>query len=319
MSLRNTQKNKGARSDRQRTKENSRLLQSVRRVLTVVFAIGLFVGGGMLVYNSLQKQRSRQLYEDLQDTFLSSGFDYITHDTLTEEPGQATGQKKDEALDTTPPITDTPDAEETIALPAEEYRQELAEMREGLASLRQINEDLYGWISIEGTVIDYPMVQGEDNEYYLNHAFNGDWLVNGAIFVDYRCSPSVTENYNTVVYGHNITSGAMFHDVTKFLSEDYFDGAYIYVYTEEGIYVYEPFSVYETRYDYDYFRTEFSSGEEFVAFAEEVRDNSVLRSKSDMTFNENDRILTLSTCTNGAFYARYALHAKLVGLLEDPQ
>lgn len=313
MSLRDIQKNKDAAVHHPRPEENNRRFPRVRRTLAVVFAIGFFVGSGMLVYDALQKHRSRQLYEDLQDTFSSSGFDYVTEDTRAE----VTGLKKDETLDTMPAITDTPDTEKTKAWPAEEYREELAEMRQGLASLRQINEDLYGWIFVEGTAIDYPMVQGENNEYYLNHAYSGEWLVNGAIFVDYRCSSSVKDNYNTVVYGHNITTGAMFHDVTKFLSQDVFDETYIYVYTEEGIYVYEPFSVYETRYDYDYFRTDFSSGEEFVAFAEEVRDNSEIRSKANVTFDENDRILTLSTCTNGAFYARYALHARLIGIVED--
>jgi len=316
MSLRDIQKNKDAAVQHPRPEENSRRFLRLRRTLAVVFAIGFFIGSGMLVCDAWQKNRSFQLYEDLQDTFSSSGFDYVSEDTRAEEPTPSL--QEDEKLDSMPAVTDTPDTEKTKAWPAEEYREALAEMRQGLASLRQINEDLYGWIFVEGTAIDYPMVQGEDNEYYLNHAYSGEWLVNGAIFVDYRCSSSVKDNYNTVVYGHNITTGAMFHDVTKFLSQDVFTETYICVYTEEGIYVYEPFSVYETRYDYDYFRTDFSSAEEFISFAEEVRDNSEIRSKANVTFDENDRILTLSTCTNGAFYARYALHARLIGIVEDP-
>jgi sortase B len=195
------------------------------------------------------------------------------------------------------------------------HNEELEKMRAGLMSLAQINPDVYGWITVEGTNINYPLVQGEDNDHYLNHAYTGDYLPIGSIFVDFRCEESITRNFNTVIYGHNITTGAMFHDVTKFFKDEYFNGTYIYVYTLDGIYVYEPFSIYKTREDYNYFRTAFSSVEKFVEFAEELRDNS--DKAKDVTFGKNDRILTLSTCTNIVQSERYALHARLVKTILD--
>lgn len=296
-------------------------LEYLRRVLFVFFSAMFVVSCVMLIDNLIDKQRSAEIYDQLQGEFFSSGFTFDPSLAFRPEEGEVTYLNADNTLSASPSMTDIINGAELETagntVVHREYNEELEKMRAGLASLRQINEDLYGWITIEGTAINYPIVQGEDNDYYLDHAYTGDFLPNGSIFVDYRNHTSITKNYNTVVYGHNITSGAMFHDITKFFKDEYFDGVYINIYTDDGIYVYEPFSVYETRYDYNYFRTGFKSGEEFIAFAEEVRDNSAMKSKADMTFTEKDRLLTMSTCTNGAYYARYALHAKLVKTILD--
>jgi len=205
--------------------------------------------------------------------------------------------------------------EETVTVEQKEYNEELEKMRAGLRALAQSNPDVYGWITVEGTNINYPLVQGEDNDYYLNHAYTGEFLPIGSIFVDFRCEDSITRNFNTVIYGHNITNGSMFHDVTKFSRKEYFEDTYIYIYTLDGIYVYEPFSFYKTSYDYNYFRTGFTSAEDFIGFAEELSGNSTL--KKDVTFDKNDRIITLSTCTNIVQTERYALHAMLIKTILD--
>ena len=78
----------------------------------------------------------------------------------------------------------------------------------------------------------------------------------------------------------------------------------------DGIYYYEPFSIYKAKYDYQYFRTGFTSSDDFISFADEMRDNS--QKEKDVEFTKNDRILNLSTCTNIINSERYALHARLV-------
>lgn len=291
-------------------------VEIVRKIMFMFFSVMFIVSAGLLVENMIDKYKSAAIYDQLQNEFFSSGFSFDPSLAFNPEEGEVSYLTTDTLIASTPTMTDIMNGiepEQTLSAAVQkEYNEELERMRAGLASLRQINPDLYGWITVEGTTINYPMVQGDDNEYYLNHAYTGDFLPNGSIFVDYRNHGSITKNYNTIAYGHNITSGAMFHDVTKFFKDEYFENVNITIYTDDGIYIYEPFSVYETRYDYNYFRTSFTSAEEFIAFAEEVRDNSSMKSKADMTFTANDRILTLSTCTNGAYYARYALHAKLV-------
>lgn len=293
----------------------------VRKIMLWFFLVMFIVSCVMLVDNMIDKQKSKEIYDQLQTEFFSSGFTFDASAAFQPEEGEVKYLSADSSISTMPNMTEiinSQDSEDSANFVVhKEYNEELAKMRAGLASLANINPDLYGWISVDGTAINYPIVQGEDNDYYLDHAYTGDFLPNGSIFVDYRNDTSITDNYNTVIYGHNITSGAMFHDVTKFFRDEYFEGVYINIYTNEGVFVYEPFSVYETRYDYNYFRTRFNTTDEFIAFAEEVRNNSKMTAKSDMTFTENDRLLTLSTCTNGATYARYALHAKLVKVIID--
>lgn len=191
------------------------------------------------------------------------------------------------------------------------YDQQLEQMRASLTSLREINDDVFGWIYVEGTRINYPILLGSDNDYYLDHSYNNNYLPIGSIFLDYTTKSPITENYNTVIYGHNVAAGnMMFHDMTKFLNEDFFYSAKIYIYTMEGVYIYQPVSVYQTTAEYQYFRTEFGSEASFLEFAGEVLGNS--KFPTDAALSAGDTMITLSTCTNGAANGRYALHAKLV-------
>ena len=191
------------------------------------------------------------------------------------------------------------------------YDQDMEQMRASLTSLREVNEDVYGWIYVEGTNINYPLLRGTDNEYYLDHSYNHNYLPIGSIFLDCTTKDVITDNYNTVIYGHNVAAGSMmFHDVVKLLSEDLFYSAKIYIYTMDGVYIYQPVSIYQTTSDYQYFRTQFGSEASFLEFANEVVSNS--KFPTDATFSSGDTMITLSTCTNGAANGRYALHAKLV-------
>lgn len=183
-----------------------------------------------------------------------------------------------------------------------------------LGALRAQNSDLAGWITIPNTRIDYPLVHTTDNDYYLTHAFDHSYLAAGSIFMDYRNSKDLSANYNTVIYGHNMMSGAMFASVANYFSRSYFDeNRYIYIYTEEGIYVYQVFNIHRVRTDKDltYVTTYFETGEDFVEFCNTMKSRSAIY-VDDVTFNENDRIITLSTCTNVHEDERYCLQAKLV-------
>ncbi len=293
----------------------------LRRVTYFACLAVFLVSCLLLVQNLIAKQRGVEIYDRLEQEFFSTGFSLDLSDAFRPDEGVVKYLSAGTESPTLNDMTSIRDGmaaqnvEEDVTVPTKTYNEELEKMRAGLTALEQINPDIYGWITVEGTSINYPLVQGEDNDYYLNHAYTGEYLPIGSIFVDFRCEDSITRNFNTVIYGHNITSGTMFHDVTKFFRDEYFNGTYIYIYTRDGIYVYEPFSVYETRYDYNYFRTGFTSADDFIGFAEELRDNG--KQSKDITFDKNDRIITLSTCTNGAYYSRYALHAVLVKTILD--
>jgi sortase, SrtB family len=173
-------------------------------------------------------------------------------------------------------------------------------------------KDTFAWIKVLNTRIDYPVMQGTDNAFYLNHTASGAYLESGTVFADFRNYTNLFQNFNTIMYGHNMKNGTMFNDVSKYLDEKFFmDNPTIELYTTDGIYIYEIFSIYQATYTDDYIRTDFSTHDEFVTFAESLEARSFY-SRGDIKFNKNDHILTLSTCTNGYWQNRYALHARLV-------
>lgn len=89
-------------------------------------------------------------------------------------------------------------------------------------ALKEKNPDVIGWITVPGTVINYPIVKGDDNDKYLHYTFENVKNANGSIFLDYRCSGELSDSLN-VIYGHNMKRGAMFHDLEKFKEEKFFD------------------------------------------------------------------------------------------------
>ncbi len=304
-------------------KKEKTLKDLPRQLLLLLFSAAFLVSCGFLVKSLISKYRAVEIYNQLEAEFFSAGFDFNFHNNETPDDGEITLLSPDKGLSSlkswTVLMTNTPedpDDPEHGDDEKKEYNEELEKMRAGLTSLAKINPDIYGWITVEDTRINYPICQGTDNDYYLNHAYTGAYLPEGSIFADYRNLPSVAENYNTVFYGHNLTSGGMFHDVAKFAKEEYMMGKLIYVYTFEGVFIYEPFSFYESRFDYNYFKTNFSGEDAFIAFAEEVQQNSAAVEKN-LTFTGDDRLLTLSTCTNGYYTQRYALHAKLIKVITD--
>lgn len=179
-------------------------------------------------------------------------------------------------------------------------------MVENLKKLKEVSPDLYGWIYIAGTKINYPIVQGGDNTYYLTHSVDGVDLPQGSIFADFRCNDEIMRNFNTVLYGHNMKNGSMFHDVEKFYKdENLFRNSQVIICTFDGIFYYEPFAVFHTSYDTGYNETGFPTYEAFLEFANRMQDMSVY--KKNMKFVISDRVLTLSTCTNGIKTDRYGL------------
>jgi len=293
------------------------LFDLIRKILLCIFLLVFIVSSVLLVQNILSKQKGNDIYNKLEEAFFSGGFDVDSVNGLDSNGSAVNVLLKDTDHRPATSMSDISKEDEGSVEISRGYNEELEKMRAGLRSLAQINPDVYGWITAPGTDINYPVVQGNDNDFYLNHAYTGDFLPMGAIFADYRCDGNIKNNPNTVLYGHNIENmngRSMFHDVTKFFRDEYFNNTPIYIYTLDGIYVFEVFAVYETRYDYQYFKTTFETSDEFLKFANEVHSNS---SKTKvMDFKEDDCLLTLSTCTNGPFYARYALHAKLVKIIE---
>lgn len=275
------------------------------------FAVAVFIVCVVMLCMSLWQQFSGELYysqvaDEFSMSHLLSGKDKNKHDVAVM---QGSGASSPYEMGVTQP-------DSGIHIENTEHNAEVEELKAQMASLKQQYPDMYGWIYVEDTVIDYPVVRGDDNEFYLDHAFTGESLSVGSIFADCTLRDYIMDNYNVVLYGHNSPIGNMFADVMKFvLDREFFDTHHIYIYTPTGLYEYEPYSISMFDYDTYYFRTGFKDGADFVSFVDEMSRDAIY--KKDMTFTKNDRLLTLSTCTKtGINTKRYCLQAKLVRVIE---
>ena len=178
-------------------------------------------------------------------------------------------------------------------------------------ALKSINPDTVGYIKVNNTNIDYIVVKGKDNNYYLSHNFEKKWNVAGWIFGDYRNKFDETDK-NLIIYGHNTKDGSMFDSLIKVLNKDWYnnpDNHIINLVTEMGIYKYQVFSTYSIVPEEYYITTDFASNEYFGKFVKKIKSRSIY--KYDVEVTGEDKILTLSSCI-GEGQKRVVLHAKLI-------
>jgi len=176
--------------------------------------------------------------------------------------------------------------------------------------LLKVNSDVVGWINIPGTRIDYPVLQSNDNEYYLDHDINGNKSFFGSIFMDFRNNIKKKDS-NIILYGHDMKNGSMFHDLVYYKKKDFFESHPLILFeTLYKKYKGEIFSVYVTDTKFNYLITNFASPEEYGAYLDTIRNKSLF--KNNVTVTTKDRILTLSTCSYEFKDARLVIHAKLI-------
>lgn len=176
--------------------------------------------------------------------------------------------------------------------------------------LSRINEDYVGWIDISGTTISYPIVQGDDNDFYLTHNFFKESDFVGAIFMDYQNSTEKLDK-NTIIYGHHMKNKSMFGSLEEYLDQGFYERNKIITldFPDNRTYEWEIFSVYSTT-DVDWMKTDFANDAEFAHNLEVSEEKSVINTHTSI--GEEDRILTLSTCTVEDNEERIIVHAKLL-------
>ena len=176
-------------------------------------------------------------------------------------------------------------------------------------ALKKRNENAIGYIMINNTKIDYPIVQCKDNNYYLNHNINDEYNSAGWIFADYRNKLDGTDK-NIVLYGHARLDGTMFGTVKKMFEKKWYsniDNLKIKLFIGEKINIYNIFSIYKTEPEDYYIQTDFNE-DSYKVFLDTIKKRSI--NNFNIELNSNSKILTLSTCTDGNKY-RLVVHAAL--------
>lgn len=193
--------------------------------------------------------------------------------------------------------------------------------------LLEQNSDFKGWISINGTNINNPIYQTDNNDFYLNHNNLKKNSTYGSLFFDFE--NTITENKtdkNLVIYGHNMKNGSMFGELKKFKNLDFYkehptiNFSTLYdnsTYKIYAIFLLNAYKADDNNYIYNIFRKDFINSSDFSVWVKEACDRSIIDTKVDVEYG--DDILTLVTCSNDFTNARLVVMARKTRQDESPK
>ena len=285
--------------------------KTLYRLLFLICACIFLFSSWKVAATLLEYRESAEIYRDIKELYYKS---QEAGSTLPPEPAlpESRGTPEPPAVKSFPPPAEaSPSPPGTMAGPTPEavYKDPRIP-REAFDVLKKINPDITGWIKIPNTLIDYPVLQGKDNEYYLTHSVNREVIKNASLFMDCR-NHAEKLDFNTIIYGHNMHDSTMFGYLPEYKHEEFMNKhPYIYFDTAYAAGIWEIFSVYVTDTGFDYRKTEFKKREDCQAFIDNIKSKSMY--KKEMEVTPDSRILTLSTCTYEFKDARLVVHAKLL-------
>ena len=176
--------------------------------------------------------------------------------------------------------------------------------------LREINDDIVGWLYYEPLDLSYPIVRGDDNEYYTHYTFENEKVSSGAIFMDFLNRKDFSD-YNTIIYGHNMRNGTMFGSLKKLMNDTSIveEDPYFYVFTEDKAFMYEIASLYITNVESETYNL-IASEEDQQDYIEYIQKVSSWYWDKEIT--SADKIVTLSTCHGLHSDNRTVVHGVLI-------
>lgn len=254
-------------------------------ILLIILLLGVFGFSAWKVWGITREYRAgEEFYGNLEQYVM------LPETTQTREP----------SLENQDPTETLPEEPEALAWPEVDFD-----------ALRQINSDVVGWIYIPDTRVNYPILQGRNNDQYLYRLMTGEYNAAGSVFLDAAVPPDFSRS-NTPIYGHNMKNGSMFADVTGYKGQEFYDAhPYVMLLTPDQNYLVRVFAGYVVSERGDAWKTEFSEGQ-FAAWLQSVQQKSYFV-PTDITPTVQDRIVTLSTCTYETDDARFVVH----GVLEE--
>ena len=247
-------------------------------VISIICVLAAGICTAIGIYQYMQQQRAGEEYQEIREE--------VKNDEPAEEPESEA--KKD-----------------PVVIPID------------FASLQARNPDVYAWITVPGTNIDYPILQSDgDNSYYLDHTMDGETSPEGSIFTE-KYNSKDFEDPNTVIYGHNMKNGSMFQNLHNYQEREFFDNNRdVTIYTPDAIRHYKIFAAYfyDNRHILESF--DFSDTWVYKQYLDQIfsiRDmNSFI--DTEMEVGVEDKIITLSTCYGTQHDVRYLVQAVLVSI-----
>jgi len=188
---------------------------------------------------------------------------------------------------------------------------------ESFEYLRSINPDVFAWLTVYGTNIDYPLVQGQDNIRYVNTDARGRHSLSGAIFLDHRSAPDFS-HFSSIIYGHHMHNRVMFGEIELFADRDFFDARrYGMLYFDEQEQGLEFFAfVHADAYDSTVFRVNIAGAEQQQAYLDTLL-RMATHTREDVSVTLDDRIVLLTTCSANSTNGRDVLIGRITHETHD--
>ena len=260
----------------------------------LIFALTAAFAGYKVVTILTEYKAGEDAYESLQQ------YIHISTTEQTKTPSSSSGSNE---------------AGQDAAISGAESQPELLWPEVDFEALQAVNSDIVAWIYIEGTSVNYPVVQGADNYYYLRRMTNREYNNAGSIFMDYRNHAGFSDSH-TVLYGHNMENGTMFADIYNYQEQAYYDAHPVcQIMTPDGNYTLTFFTGYTAKVTDAAWEMDFPTGEEYTAWLSESAARSCFA--SNVTPAASDRIVTLSTCSDAIDHTNTRF--VLAGILKPAQ
>ena len=294
--------------------------KTIYRLFFVFFLICFVFCCGAMTYRYVIRQNAAEAMEkakeettvstEIESSIADSNFDSVNTDKNTAV--------RDESVADESATSDNTSDNQNNVKPVDVIKERgilIPEKNIDWNELHGQNPDIYAWIYVPGTNIDYPILQHPDEKsYYLNHNIDGSEGYPGCIYTQNVNTKDWTDP-NTVIYGHNMNNGSMFHDLHRFEDAVFFDETqYLYIYTPERNLVYEIFAAYPfTNIDlimcFDY-----STPEALLVYFDGIWTNRSMTShfRDSIVLYGDSRIITMSTCIGGQPDMRYLVQAVLL-------
>ena len=269
--------------DKKRTKKKtSRKTQTLLISILVGLLLAVFLFSGYKFYTIAHEYRvAQRSYNKLSDSYVSTADPAV----VPTQPIESEDQVTVELADPSPVSVD-------------------------FAALLAENTDVKGWLYSEGTVINYPILQSIDNDFYLHRLYDKRYNASGSLFIDYRCAGDFSGEL-AIIYGHHMNDGTMLASLVNYRKQEYYDAQPImYLNTPNGNYRIDLFSSFITASDSEtVYRTSFSDREDYQTYLTKMKALSDF--ECDVTPTADDHIVMFSTCTYEYNEARYVVFGKL--------
>ncbi len=270
------------------------MIKRIKWLVVTVLIVFIIIKGKAVYTNFFEYRQADKIYENIENL---AGINFAGNDFANTNTADANLKYNSSDISTQKSGSDFfDDISECPANP-------------DFGALGKINKDIIGWLYLPDTKLNYPVVKGTDNDYYLTHMFDDTKNSSGSIFVDYE-SDGNFDLYNTVIYGHHMKNGSMFAVLSKYRSQEWYEEhPVLWLVTPEKTLKLYVYSAYTADVSQDAWKMRFDSRDEYKTWLLKTKDLSEI--STDISPDKDDSVITLSTCSYEFDNARFVVHATI--------